>query len=444
MIGLIILISLANPSLAQSNSTALEGWQFNDNSRSSWDILWTCLSTILACTWTALHLSVPKRDESDSAYTFWKLVAWMGAVLAPELLAGTAAEERWRAKAIAARCNAAFCKLSDNSSKSSPSPPETLTRKEHDFEQGSNGEGTSHVDDDTSNQQNEASAGEEGPSNENEPKSPTIRWSTAQGFCLAMNGVLLQTRDRWTYPVQPNNVVPLIEAGAVSSFHLKSRDIKDRAKADSFAKGFTLLQSSWVTGNIIARRAYNLPISPLEYATVAYVACAFVTYVTWWHKPRDMTTPILIFLPYDKDGTDMPLQIRNTLNEGHGSWVHLTQGDVEDGFSELKYLIKSPRALGTLLCLPFTSKGRSVLAEAGKSGYAHAKEEQGLSDDPSLSNGNRHDEENPRPSTPNREPHQPTSKASNPLEPVTVASYLNLTHLYMFVALLFCGVHVAA
>ena len=444
MFGFIILISLAKQSLAQSNSTALEGWQFNDNSRSSWDILWTCLSTILACTWTALHISVPKRDESDAAYTFWKLAAWMGSVLAPELMAGTAAEERWRAKAIAARCNAAFCRLSDNSSKSSSSPPETLNRKEHDVEQGSAGEGTSHVDEDSSNQQKEATAGEGAPSNEDEPKSPTVRWSTAQGFCLAMNGVLLQTKDGWTYPVQPNNVVSLIEAGVVGAFHLRPRDIKDRAKADSFAKGFTLLQGSWVTCNIIARRAYDLPISPLEYSTVAYVACAFVTYVTWWHKPRDMTTPILIFLPYDKDGTDMPLKIRNTLNEGHGTWVHLTQGDVEDGFSRLKHLIKSPRAVGTLLSLPFTSKGRNVLAEAAKRGYVHAKEEQGLSDNPSLNDGHRHDEENTRPSTPNSELHQSASKASNPLEPVTLASYLNLAHLYMFVALLFCGVHVAA
>ncbi|KAJ5126582.1 hypothetical protein N7448_007361 [Penicillium atrosanguineum] len=444
MLGFIVLISLAKQSLAQSDSTALEGWQFNDNSRSSWDILWTCLSTIFACTWTALHLSVPKRDQSDTVYTIGKLIAWIGAVLAPELMAGIAAEERWRARAIAARCNAAFYRLSDKSSKSNSSPLKTLNIEEHNIEQRVDGEGTSHVDEDTSNQQKEASTKEEVPSNEDEPTLPTVRWSTVQGFCLAMNGVLLQTKDGWTYPVQPNNVIPLIEAGVVSPLHLRSRDIKDRAKADSFAKGFTLLQSFWVTCNIIARRAYELPISPLEYSTVAYVACAIVTYVTWWHKPRDMTTPILIFLPYDKDGTDMPLKIRNTLNEGHGSWARLTQGDVEDENSELRHLIKSTRAVGTLLSLPFTSEGRKLLTETCKQGYRDGKEEEGLSDDTSLNNGNRQDEENPRPSPPNSKPQERTSKAKNPQEPVALAAYLNLTHLYMFVGLLFCGVHIAA
>ncbi|KAJ5082271.1 hypothetical protein N7532_011314 [Penicillium argentinense] len=81
------------------------------------------------------------------------------------------------------------------------------------------------------------------------------RWRTMYGFCLCMNGVLLQTKDDWTYPVHPGNVVPLIETGIVKRSHLRIREIRDRAKVDSLAKAFTLLQNLWMTCNIIARRA---------------------------------------------------------------------------------------------------------------------------------------------------------------------------------------------
>jgi hypothetical protein len=252
-----------------------------------------------------------------------------------------------------------------------------------------------------------------------------------------MNGVLLQSKDGWTYPVQSNNVVPLIETGIVKSFHLRSRDIKDRAKADSFAKAFTLLQSCWMTVNIIARAAYNLPITPLEYSTVAYVACAAVTYATWWHKPRDMTTPILIFLPYDKDGTDMPPHIRKSLDEGHGAWVRLPQGTVED--DSWTRLLRSPRVIGYILRMPFTSEGRKTLTDSFKENYAAAMEN-ARRDDPSDPSPSHQDEEN-GPAT--ADEHQP-GKMNDPDEQLTIASYVNLTHLYMFVSLLFCGIHVAA
>ncbi|KAJ5992305.1 hypothetical protein N7451_008029 [Penicillium sp. IBT 35674x] len=445
MVGFLFLIVFATPSLAQSNSTALEGWQFDDNSRSSWDIFWTCLSTILACTWTALHLAVPKRDDTESTQIIWKLISWICAVLAPELMAGLAAEELLRVRAIVARCNTAFCKLSTESIGPVPLSLEAPAREE----QNSGGEEISHKEKATpiqpkeaSIRQQEASKQEEQAPSKDEPKSSTARWSTVQGFGLVMNGVLLQTKDGWTYPVQPNNVVPFIEAGVVKPCHLRVRDIEDRAKADSFAKGFTLLQSLWVTCNIIARRAYSLPISPLEYSTVAYVACAAITYVTWWHKPRDMTTPILIFLAYDKDDTDMPLQIRKALNEGHGSWVQSHKAVPEDSSSLLENLLMPLKIAGRLLILPFTPKGWTLIIESVTKSLANMKETS-LSNDPPPSSHHQ-DEENARPPKPVDEPQQSSNKVRDAHESLSILSNVNLTNFYMFVALLFCGVHVAA
>ncbi|KAK4863607.1 hypothetical protein LT330_002385 [Penicillium expansum] len=282
MFALLLLLGFVNQSLAQSNSTALEGWQLDDNTRSSWDIFWTCVSTILACTWTALHISVPTRVETQAEYLWLKAAAWVGTILAPEFMAGTAAEELWQARSAVARCNAAFRIVNSERNESDSSEVPKI------------------------------------------PKTEELdgRWNSIQGFCLGMNGVLLQTKDDWTYPVHSGNVVALIGARIIKPSHLRARDIQDRAKADSFAKGFTLLQAFWVTCNVIARGAYGLPTTALEIATVAYVSCAAATYIIWWNKPKDMVTPITIYLPYDRDSESMPPQVRDILDQEVGNWVH--------------------------------------------------------------------------------------------------------------------------
>ncbi|KAL4964558.1 uncharacterized protein BDV14DRAFT_209303 [Aspergillus stella-maris] len=76
------------------NSTTLEGWQFNDNSRSSWDIVWTCLTTIFACSWTAL-------------ITAAKLWSFVFNFLTPEAIALNATEDLWHVRSLRDRCNAA-------------------------------------------------------------------------------------------------------------------------------------------------------------------------------------------------------------------------------------------------------------------------------------------------------------------------------------------------
>ncbi|KAJ6189352.1 hypothetical protein N7519_004260 [Penicillium mononematosum] len=62
------MLFLPKHSLA-SNPTTLVGWQFADDTRSTWDILWACFSNILACTWTVLHMDVGPPSQSD-----WRLI----------------------------------------------------------------------------------------------------------------------------------------------------------------------------------------------------------------------------------------------------------------------------------------------------------------------------------------------------------------------------------
>ncbi|KAE8440433.1 hypothetical protein EG329_007616 [Mollisiaceae sp. DMI_Dod_QoI] len=69
----------------------------SSNSRGSLEIIWTSLFTIIACTWTALHLNIPEQREGHDPGLVgdikWALngslthVGWMLiTVLAPEIL----------------------------------------------------------------------------------------------------------------------------------------------------------------------------------------------------------------------------------------------------------------------------------------------------------------------------------------------------------------------
>jgi hypothetical protein len=62
-------------------------------------------------------------------------------------------------------------------------------------------------------------------------------------------------------------------------------DIDDRSKADLFTKAFASAQCLWLVIQSIARASAELPITQLELATMAFVACALLMYILWWNKP---------------------------------------------------------------------------------------------------------------------------------------------------------------
>ena len=64
-------------------------WQPNPNIRGTADILTSCLTTLLLCVWTAVHLNVP--EPGRPVKHFFRKVGWLIlALLAPELVVYTA------------------------------------------------------------------------------------------------------------------------------------------------------------------------------------------------------------------------------------------------------------------------------------------------------------------------------------------------------------------
>ena len=58
--------------------------------RSIWDILWSCLATILACSWVSVHPNIPAPNETWWRVFLRRLELMFWAVVAPEMIIGWA------------------------------------------------------------------------------------------------------------------------------------------------------------------------------------------------------------------------------------------------------------------------------------------------------------------------------------------------------------------
>ena len=54
--------------------------------RSLWDILWSCLATIFACSWVSVHPNIPASNESSRRIFLRRLELMFWAVVSPEMI----------------------------------------------------------------------------------------------------------------------------------------------------------------------------------------------------------------------------------------------------------------------------------------------------------------------------------------------------------------------
>ncbi|MCJ1234031.1 hypothetical protein MMC14_001989 [Varicellaria rhodocarpa] len=85
MLHLLTVLFFAAVIVEARNEMIIHGWVDEPDGRGTWSILWTCLTTIFICTWSALHLNVPEEHSTWLLYD--RKIVWMLlAVIAPEVL----------------------------------------------------------------------------------------------------------------------------------------------------------------------------------------------------------------------------------------------------------------------------------------------------------------------------------------------------------------------
>ncbi|KAM0700487.1 hypothetical protein Q7P35_012208 [Cladosporium inversicolor] len=232
------------------------------NIRGTLDILWSCLATIIACTYTVLHLDIPEQRDEKDRDRGWKgdmLWWWKGmrtninwtliTVLAPEWYSGTAIQELTDAR--------------------------RLLRDLHDLLK---------------------------------VQHPARGWTLAHAFFVNMGGFRVPVQDiadDWPplIVLEGKSFVKLLQ-GQESILCQSDRPLEtvlpaatyilDRSKSDRFAKSITILQVSYFCISCFVRLGRRLPIALLELGTLGFAAYSMVSYAALFKRPRAVNSIIIL------------------------------------------------------------------------------------------------------------------------------------------------------
>ncbi|KIK64250.1 hypothetical protein GYMLUDRAFT_161867 [Collybiopsis luxurians FD-317 M1] len=206
--------------------------------RSTSEIVWSCVTTIFACTWVAVHPNVPSINASDRELFRRRVKILAVALIAPEFAIIWAANQL-RSAFRALRTLRVF---------------------------------------------------------------NSCHWTVTHGMFLVMGGFMLtDASGKCLEVLQEQHLENLLSAGHIALRHIPESEIMDRSKGDALAKTLVLIQTAWFIAQVISRAVLHLPISELELTTLAFALLNFFTYALWWKKPLDVRYPFLVaLLPSDE------------------------------------------------------------------------------------------------------------------------------------------------
>lgn len=108
------------------------------------------------------------------------------------------------------------------------------------------------------------------------------------------SGFLLKCPDMDAFPVDADTIHYLVQREYIKLPAITRDEVWDKSKADLFAKAATVVQSGWLIISSIGRKASNLPISPMETFTLAFIVSTVMSYFFWWRKPQNVETPTIV------------------------------------------------------------------------------------------------------------------------------------------------------
>lgn len=117
-------------------------------------------------------------------------------------------------------------------------------------------------------------------------------WKVTYAFFVIMGGFHCYQDGKPLYPLSPEDVLKLINDGALVPPTLK--ELKDRSKGDALLKGVAIVQTLWFVMQCIARRIKHLPLTSLKVMTLAYTVITMAMYTAWWCKPLNVRCPVRV------------------------------------------------------------------------------------------------------------------------------------------------------
>lgn len=218
------------------NATIIYGWVSQPNGRGTLDIIWSCLSTIIFCSWCVLCLNIPGPDEGEWRQLARKFKYLVLAIVFPELLLFSAFAQNSAARSSVER----FEKLGFKT------------------------------------------------------------WTLRHAFYANMGGIMLEAPGYQAFPLNASQLCYLVEDKYVDfseeTVARIQKDIRDK-KSNGFTRFITVFQVGWFVLQFLGRVAQGYAFTTFELSTIAFVACTLPTFECWRKKPADIQTPGIVLIP---------------------------------------------------------------------------------------------------------------------------------------------------
>ncbi|KAF7984846.1 hypothetical protein HWV62_10799 [Athelia sp. TMB] len=117
-------------------------------------------------------------------------------------------------------------------------------------------------------------------------------WKIVHAFFIIMGGYYFYSKKGPGRPLSPEDVVELVRRG-----HLvapTTEELANQSKGDALSKGVAILQTLWFVMQCIARRIEHLPVTSLEVMTLAYTVITVAMYLVWWDKPLNISCAVRV------------------------------------------------------------------------------------------------------------------------------------------------------
>ncbi|KAH8796467.1 hypothetical protein BGZ57DRAFT_8100 [Hyaloscypha finlandica] len=271
------------------------------DSRGTLDILWSCLFTIIACTWTIQHLNVPEerngRNPGWIGDIKWGLkrtctsAKWMIlTMLAPEFVLSKA----WEELAVAQTDLKALQELAGKDGTEWTLTHSLFANMGGFVIRGNTGQELQALEK-THNESTPLT----GPSVTDEREQITKASSSAP---LVSSRQITIPRDQThalghydPFHLTAADIFRLRTSGQLPKMPLISADdINDKSKTDSFARVVSVAQITWIVAQVLTRVVRRLAVSQLEIAVVAFSTCAIIIYILHWKKPKSVLIPCTV------------------------------------------------------------------------------------------------------------------------------------------------------
>ncbi|KAG1729769.1 hypothetical protein EDB19DRAFT_1913199 [Suillus lakei] len=285
--------------------------------RTLWNIVTSCIITLFACIYSAIHPNIPSPQDSPVLILWRRLGIMIMALIFPELIIAWAMRQWFSARQVTKEFKeSGFFNVpqpqeqSENNGSIEATPEQyfegeldLLSCTPNTFPHGS----PASQDHDSTRllvaQPGVSTSRYGGTRALAKPfkkmfkayvskQSEDYTWTQTHSFFVLMGGFMLYDVDGKPYhTLQPDQVLTLIRKGCIKAPILTAKWIRDRSKGNVISKGLIMLQVAWFILQLITRAIYHLETTLLEVGTLAFAVLNFLTYAVWWNKPLDVQCP---------------------------------------------------------------------------------------------------------------------------------------------------------